>query len=116
MEGLLTALESLFDEWQQYPILLVSAVKERADVTLRAKRRSGETNRRFALTRGSPAKFGIEPLLSLILIVDGVHTDLLSSESAPVPPWAKEIYIQNVAHARATQPNESNSVYAVTVL
>src|SRR5215470_5860102 len=34
----LTALESLFDKWQQHPILLIRAVKERADVTVRTKR------------------------------------------------------------------------------
>src|SRR6266542_2426392 len=36
MEGLLAALEAFFDERKQHPILLVGAVKERADMTLRA--------------------------------------------------------------------------------
>src|SRR5206468_470877 len=37
MEGLLAALESFFDERKQHPILLVRAMKERADMTLRAE-------------------------------------------------------------------------------
>jgi len=38
MECLLTVIESLDNEWQQHPVLFVSAVKERAHVTFRAQR------------------------------------------------------------------------------
>src|SRR5215813_4702791 len=70
MESLLAALESFFDEWLQYPILLVRAVEEGANMTLCAKHGAGEPDRLVALTRGSSANIGI--------IIGGLHRVLLS--------------------------------------
>ena len=48
-------------------------MKERADVTLRAKHCTGEPNRLGALTQRSPGTFGIALLLYLALIIGRSH-------------------------------------------
>lgn len=65
MEGPVAALESLLDEWKQYPVLLVRIVKEGTDMTWCAKHRAGEPNRSVALIRDSAATLG--------LVIDGIH-------------------------------------------
>src|SRR5438132_1035414 len=77
MESLLAALKAFLDERQQHPILLVRAVKERADVTLRPKHCAGQPNRRCALMRHVPGKSGPALPLCLTLIIAGVHMALL---------------------------------------
>src|SRR5882724_427583 len=78
MESLLAALESFPDEWRQHPILPVRAVKEGADVTVRAKHGAGEANRWCARTPRSPAQLSIERLSRLTVIIGRVHMGLLS--------------------------------------
>jgi hypothetical protein len=42
MESLVSPLEAVFDERAKHPVLLVRAVEESADVTVRAERTSGK--------------------------------------------------------------------------
>jgi hypothetical protein len=81
MEGLLSAFETFFDERKQQSILLVSTVKEPADMASCAKLRTGEPDWLVALTpRGSPARLALRPLFCCIVAVSSVHIAILLSD------------------------------------